>query len=89
LYAPNRLHVKNPPAGSAPQYPPERLRLLAKQMHSLGERPLYEWMLEVSHGADPWETLEQYARLASLADFIAVHGGRDLSHHLRVAGERP
>jgi hypothetical protein len=38
-----------------------RLRLLAGRLHSLGETPLFEFLREVSQGADPWSRLERYA----------------------------
>ena len=67
------------PPKSTPQCPSlSRLRLLAKQMHSLGERPLFEYLAEIIAGADPVARLEAYARVASLADFIAVNGGNKL-----------
>jgi hypothetical protein len=70
--------VESPPL--VPGSPtPERLQVLARQLHALGERPLYEWMLEVSRGADPWRRLEAYARLAPLKDFIRQHGGDRLA----------
>jgi hypothetical protein len=59
--------------------PPERLRRLAAELHSLGERALFEFLLELSHGADPWARLERYAALAPLAPFIAAHDGDRLS----------
>ena len=53
--------------------PRERLRHLARRIHRLGERPLYELLAELSAGADLSTTLERYARLP--ADFIAAFGG--------------
>ena len=55
-----------------------RLQHLARQIHALGERPLYECLLELDRGADPRPTLERFARLAPLAGFIAENRGRDL-----------
>jgi hypothetical protein len=57
--------------------PAPRLQHLARQIHSLGERPLYECLLELDRGADLRPTLERFARLAPLAGFIAENGGRD------------
>lgn len=54
---------------------PARLRFLARQTHRLGERPLYELLLEVRDGADLWDRLEAYARLAPIAGFVVEHGG--------------
>jgi hypothetical protein len=74
---------------SAPQRPsPSRLRLLAKRLHSLGERPPYEWLLELSQGADPWERLERYADLAPLAAFIVSLDGDRLAPPRLVSGGR-
>ncbi len=56
--------------------PDERLRYLAKRVHSLGERALFELLLEVADGADLWERLEAYARLAPFGPFIEQCGGR-------------
>jgi hypothetical protein len=61
-----------------------RLQRLARQIHALGERPLYECLLELERGADLLPTLERYGRLAPFATFIAENGGRDLPK-LRVA----
>jgi hypothetical protein len=58
--------------------PASRLQRLARQIHALGERPLYECLLELERGADLLPTLERYARLAPFAAFIAENGGRDL-----------
>ena len=58
--------------------PAPRLRRLARQIHALGERPLYECLLELERGADLLPTLERYGRLAPFAAFIAENGGRDL-----------
>ena len=52
-----------------------RLRHLAARIHELGERPLYELFLELERGADLHDTLERYARLSPLAEFIAALGG--------------
>jgi hypothetical protein len=62
-----------------PPPPPARLRWLAAALHSLGERALYEYLLEVADGADPWARLERYAELAPLASFIAANDGDRLS----------
>jgi putative DNA primase/helicase len=53
-----------------------RLQMLAGKVHSLGPSPLYEMLRELNAGADLHETIERYARLAPLAEFIATHGGR-------------
>jgi hypothetical protein len=41
-----------------------RLRCLAQRLHRLGERPLFEFLLELDAGADIWPRLEAYAALA-------------------------
>ena len=53
--------------------PRERLRHLARRIHSLGPRPLYELLAELETGADLGERLERYAALP--ADFIRAFGG--------------
>ena len=58
--------------------PASRLQRLAGQIHALGERPLYECLLELERGADLLPTLERYGRLAPFAVFIAAQGGRNL-----------
>jgi hypothetical protein len=58
--------------------PAPRLQRLARQIHALGERPLYECLLELERGADLLPTLERYGRLAPFAEFIAAQGGRNL-----------
>jgi hypothetical protein len=40
-----------------------RLRHLARRLHALGERPLYELMRELVAGADPVARLEAYCRI--------------------------
>jgi len=64
-----------------------RLQRLAAQIHTLGPRPLYELLRELDAGAELRPTLERYARLAPLADFIAANGGDDFKP-LRVVGGR-
>jgi hypothetical protein len=68
--------------------PPERLRRLAAALHSLGERALYEYLLEVADGADPWARLERYAEMAPLASFIAAHDGDRLPRPRIIDGGR-
>jgi len=72
-------HSSPTPTRQSRQPPPElRLRRLAAELHSFGERPLFEFLLELSRGADPWERLEAYARLAPLREFIVANGGDKL-----------
>ena len=63
---------------------PARLQRLAAQIHSLGPRPFYELLRELDEGAELHPTLERYARLAPLAEFIASHGGDQFPPALRV-----
>ncbi|MGO9430917.1 hypothetical protein [Rhodoblastus sp.] len=42
---------------------PTRLRHLARRLHALGERPLYELMRELVAGADPVARIEVYCRM--------------------------
>jgi hypothetical protein len=50
--------------------PPARLRHLARQVHALGERPLYELLTELEAGLPFAERVEAYA-----GPFIKAHGG--------------
>jgi hypothetical protein len=59
----------------APRIPRERLRHLARRVHALGPRPLYELLRELEAGLPLVERLEVYARLGDLADFIKQLGG--------------
>ncbi len=52
--------------------PDARLRLLAHRLHALGPRPLYEYLKELSSGADLLERLERYAQLDR--ELIAAFG---------------
>jgi hypothetical protein len=63
-----------------------RLRQLAKRLHALGERPVYEFLREVLAGRDPVERLEAYARLP--ADLIRAFGGERLGGPRLVYGGR-
>jgi hypothetical protein len=63
----------------APPIPLERLRFLAARLHSLGERPLYEFLREIDSGAPLQPRLEAYARIAPLAGFIHGLGGDRLT----------
>ncbi len=50
-----------------------RLQFLIRQLHRLGERPLYHFIDEVERGHDLRPQLERYASLP--ADFIKANGG--------------
>jgi hypothetical protein len=67
--------ISSPPLQPVAIPSPERLRFLARRVHKLGDRPLYELLAEVADGADLWGALERYARLAPYAAFIREHGG--------------
>lgn len=56
-----------------------------RRIHSLGERPLFELLVELEAGAPLAQTLERYARISPLAGFIADHGGDRLPRARAVA----
>jgi hypothetical protein len=60
-----------------------RLRLLARRIHRLGERPLFELFRELDDGTDLSSTLEAYAKLP--ADLIREYGG-DRLPAIRIVG---
>jgi hypothetical protein len=66
--------------------PRERLAYLARKIHRLGERPLFELFLELEAGAPLLPRLEAYARLD--ATFIKALGGDRLSPLRSVTGGR-
>jgi hypothetical protein len=68
--------------------PLSRLRYLAGQIHSLGPRPLYELLHELARGADLASSLERYAGLEPLAEFIAHLGGDQLPRQARLVGRQ-
>jgi hypothetical protein len=61
-----------------PSLPRERLRLLAHRIHILGERPLFELLVELNDGKPFIERVEAYARLAPLVGFIRALDGDTL-----------
>jgi hypothetical protein len=65
-----------------------RLNLLAKRIHALGPRPLYELFVELDSGADFSERVERYAELAPLAPFIAALDGDRLPALRAIPGGR-
>jgi len=65
-----------------------RLRYLAAQIHRLGERPLFELFREVEAGSDLIQTLERYAKLEPLIEFISDLGGHRLPPSARLVGGR-
>jgi hypothetical protein len=52
-------------ARKPPAIPTERLRHLARRIHALGERPLFELLRELEAGAPLRPRLERYAELSS------------------------
>jgi hypothetical protein len=66
-----------------------RLQYLARRIHSLGERPLAQLLIELAAGDDLHGVLERYARLAPLADFIRALDGERLKGPRSVSGRRP
>jgi hypothetical protein len=67
-----RLGVRQA-TGNAPHRDLTRLACLARKIHRLGERPLFELFVELAAGALLVKRLEVYARLDP--DFIAALGG--------------
>jgi hypothetical protein len=61
---------------------------MAAQIHSLGPRPLYEMLAELDAGKPFHPTLEAYARLEPLADFIAALDGHEFASARLVARQR-
>jgi hypothetical protein len=66
--------------------PPVRLRHLAKNIHLLGEQPLFELFRELEQGEDLYDALERYAALSYLAEFIALNDG-DRFPQLEIVGD--
>jgi hypothetical protein len=61
--APPFIYTPPPPPEPRATVPDARLRRLARHLHLLGERPLYELLREVLAGRDPVASLEAYGRL--------------------------
>jgi hypothetical protein len=68
--------------------PRERLAFLARRIHRLGERPLFELFVELSAGAPLLSRLERYAELEPLAGFIRAFDGDRLPPARLIAGRR-
>jgi hypothetical protein len=64
-----------------------RLRRLADHLHTLGPRPIFEYLREIIAGADPVDRLERYAELDP--EVIRALGGDRLPPAHRVVGARP
>lgn len=71
--------------------PPERLGHLARTIHALGERPLFELFRELAKGAPVVGRLEKYASLAWLEPFIEAFDGCSVrkARLLAAAEEEP
>lgn len=59
-----------------------RLRYLARQIHALGERPLFELMAELSGSSTALDIFESYATLDG--EFIRALGGDVLPPSIRI-----
>jgi hypothetical protein len=67
--------------------PRERLELLARRIHRLGERGLFELFRELESGAPLHERLERYGRLESEhGAFLRAMNGHRLRRPVVVAG---
>jgi hypothetical protein len=66
----------------------ERLAHLAGRIHALGPRGLLKLLLELRDGAPLADALDRYVLVASLSDFIAARGGRELELARLVTGRR-
>jgi hypothetical protein len=64
--------------------PTARIRYLAAHMHSLGPRPLAEYLTEIIAGADPMARLERYAELD--ADVVRRLGADRMPPSHRLVG---
>jgi hypothetical protein len=67
--------LDTPSVGRPPPIPRERLAYLTRRIHSLGERPLYEFLCEIDAGAPLHRTLERYSELWVLRGFIKANDG--------------
>jgi hypothetical protein len=65
-----------------------RLRHLARRLHQLGERPIFEFLLELDAGADLQDALERYAAINVYGDFIRAYDGDRLPSLLPTVGGR-
>ena len=68
--------------------PRERLARLARKIHRLGERPLFELFRELATGANLHECLERYAALAPLTGLIQSLSGDRLPRPRVIRGRR-
>jgi hypothetical protein len=79
--------VPAPEPPSRPPLPDARIRYLAREIHALGERPLYELLAELVAGREIGPRLEAYARLP--ADFIRACGADRLPDLRGIDGGAP
>jgi hypothetical protein len=63
-----------------------RIRYLARHLHSLGPRPLAEYLAEIIAGADPLARLERYCELDP--DLVHRLGADRMPPTHRVVGGR-
>jgi hypothetical protein len=68
------------------QIPRQRLERLARAIHPLGERALYRLLANLQEGEEFPATVERYAELEALGDFIRAHGSGRLPEPRLVAG---
>ena len=67
------------------EIPLSRFRYLARKVHGLGLRPLYELLCELEDGADLRCVLKRYAGLEPLAAFIICMNGDQMPPPARLA----
>jgi len=79
LNAPDPFIFLPPPRATVPN---ARLRRLARHLHQLGERSVYELIREIIAGRDPVLRLEVYAELDP--DLLEALGADKLPDTLRV-----
>jgi hypothetical protein len=77
-----RRGVPIPTSVTLPVSTATRLRHLARRLHGLGERPIYEFLAEIVQGADIMARLECYAALDP--DTVRALGGDELPNQLFV-----
>jgi hypothetical protein len=63
-----------------------RLQHIARRIHALGPRPLYELLRELVAGADALDRIEVYGRLD--ADVVRALGGAEFPPLLSIRGGR-
>jgi hypothetical protein len=70
------------------EIPIARLQYLAKRIHKLGPRPLFELLRELASGAELMFVLERYARIEPFAGFITHLNGDRLPPPARLVRGR-